>query len=293
MKKIYTIHVYKIFWNTNDDTYISSTKTHLIFKMKYLKCNCKKNNTPNINIAINKYGIDNFKYSLIKSYDVSSIDEQKKWEQYHIAILKPTIYPNKVYLNKKQRLIKQRNTKKIWINKNKDKLVKINKRYYVNNKQYIIDKNRIYASKNKESISARSKIYYQNNKNKILITQKKYRHKYKIEINYRIHNYINIHRELLSLFKDNILIKDRTIYYKKIKKYDNNNNNIFYKNHEKILIMHSKYYYKRHKNKQLEDTKIHTMRCNNQIHRTICNFYYVHDELLTIFQKNEKGLFIE
>ena len=291
MKKIYTIHVYKIYWTTNDDTYVSSTRTHLIRKISYLKCNCKKNNIPNINKAINKYGIDNFKYSLIKSYDVSSIDEQKKWEQYHIDILKPTIHSNVVYLNKEQRLAKRNATKKIWINKNKDKMTSINKRYYDKNKESIIKSNRIYASTHKELISARGKQYYQYNKNKISVCQRIYRTKCKQDVQDRIYNYIELHIELLSLFKKHRLTKSKTIYFKK-NNINNNHNNIFYRNNEEVLLMHKRFYYKRRQGKILEQVKIHKIKCDKQIHSTICNFYHVHTELLNVFKKNDKGLFI-
>ena len=88
---MYKINVYKIFWNDNSDLYVGSTRCNLSIRMSKHRAACKKNQNHDINIAINKYGLYNFNYCLLKSYDVCNIEEQHKWEQYHIDILKPNI----------------------------------------------------------------------------------------------------------------------------------------------------------------------------------------------------------
>ena len=119
----YKINIYKIYWDDNDDIYIGSTKTSLENRIKYHRYLCRKGRTCKINLAINKYGIDNFKYDIIKTYDVTNNTDKLKLEQKHMDILKPNLNMYRAY-----------NT-----DEDTKRTISINKaKYYINNREKIL-----------------------------------------------------------------------------------------------------------------------------------------------------------
>jgi hypothetical protein len=167
-------HIYKIICNLdNSFCYIGSTfkrldkrwKTHIDdYKYKYGKIS--------IHPYFNKYGIENFKIKLIKSYKVVRVDKKDHkhlyaYETLHINRNKKTCvntylpFTPMKYLNRKE-----------WRENNKDKIKEYNKEY--DKKKY---------QKNKEIIKEKAKEYYQNNK---AIINKKAKEKNKDKLNEKI-----------------------------------------------------------------------------------------------------------
>ncbi len=94
---MYKINVYKLWWADNDrDLYVGSTKRKLCVRMASHRSLCRSGRQYKLYNAIRTNGYD-FNYVLIESYEVSCRDEQVKWEQRHIDLLKPNLNDRRAY----------------------------------------------------------------------------------------------------------------------------------------------------------------------------------------------------
>jgi hypothetical protein len=164
-------HIYMI-WTPLDNSfcYIGSTFNRLNKRFEGHKNEYKsKKNSITIHKYFDKYGIDNFKIDLIKSYNVVRI-HQKDFKHLHAY---ETLWINKTKncvnkqipfnpLKKEQR----KQTKKKHYKNNKDKISEISKQYRENNKEKIKENSKNYYEKNKEKILEKGKKYLEENKEK-------------------------------------------------------------------------------------------------------------------------------
>ena len=166
-------HIYKIVCNLdNSFCYIGSTFLSLDKRWQAHKDNYKfKYGTISIHQYFDKYGIENLKITLIKSYKVVRVDKKDHkhlyaYELLHINKNKKTAvnlllpFTPMIYLNVKE-------SKKNYREKNKEKLAKKNKEYRENNKEKIKEKDKKYNKNNKDKIKEYNKKKYENNKDKI------------------------------------------------------------------------------------------------------------------------------
>jgi len=113
---------------------------------------------------------------------------------------------------------------------NKEKIKKLNSKYYKYNKKEIQSKSKVYYLSNKESIIKRNKIYYFNNVDSIKITKKIYRDKNKVRLNKLSNIYSHKNRKLLTqkekerrnyepLFRTIRYVRNRINQYFKSKNY--------------------------------------------------------------------------
>jgi ATP-dependent Lon protease len=130
-----------------------------------------------------KYGIENFKIVLIKSYDVvrTHIKDRKHLEAYETLWICKTKCVNQIlpiqYLKKE----KIKKYSKEYREENKDKINKYSKEYYEKKKESIIQKNKEYREKNKDKIQE----YREKNKEKRKQYNEEYRKINRDEINER------------------------------------------------------------------------------------------------------------
>ncbi len=140
----YNIHVYKIWWDNKDDLYVGCTKQSLSIRMAGHRKMCKGGTQYRLYNAMRVNGLD-FRYVLLQSYEVSSRDEKRKWEQHHIDLLNPNLNKIRAYNTPEdnKRMLKQykeehKNEKRIadknWRENNKDRKKANDTKYYRNNK---------------------------------------------------------------------------------------------------------------------------------------------------------------
>ena len=128
-----------------------------------------------------KYGIENFKIVLIKSYDVcrAHIKDRKHLEAYETLWICKTKCVNKIlpirYLKKEKR--------KEWRENNKESISQYYKEYRETNKESINQYNKKYRENNKEHKKKYDKEYRENNKDTITQQKKEYREKNRQIIN--------------------------------------------------------------------------------------------------------------
>lgn len=184
-------HIYKIIC-TLDETfcYIGSTFNRLSKRFEKHRDNyyAWKKGKPKTFCScfsyFDKYGINNFKIILIKSYNVCRTHnkDRRHLEAYETLWINKSKCVNKIlpisYLQKerKKQYYQNNRTKfceinKEWREKNKDKVIEYSKEWREKNKEYGIEwreKNKEYekewSEKNKDKISKRKKEYYQKNK---------------------------------------------------------------------------------------------------------------------------------
>ena len=131
----YKIHCYKIWWVDCEDFYIGSTRVRLSERMSKHRYECRNRKTQcSLFEAMKKNGINTFKYVLLESFEISNFDEQRKYEQYYIDKLKPTLNMIKSYrtLEQKKEYEKEyyKNNKNKWENIDKEEKKKRDKIYY-------------------------------------------------------------------------------------------------------------------------------------------------------------------
>jgi hypothetical protein len=197
-------HIYMIFTPLdNSFSYIGSTfnRIHKRFQGHKAQFNSwvkDKNNKKIKKCAIfkyfEKYGIENFKIILIKSYNVVRINQKdhKHLHAYELLWinrskncvnellpfnpLKKLEYKEqkkKYYKENKNKLAEQQ---KEYSEKNKEKIAEYQKKHYKNNKQKIAEQQKNYKENNKEAISAKSKIKYTCVCNSIITIHNKSKH---------------------------------------------------------------------------------------------------------------------
>jgi len=182
-------HIYKIICSLDSNfVYIGSTFTtlrqrwrgHKKHYKQYLK---KGSNNMSTHKYYKKYGIENFKIILIKSYKVIRESQRdnthlKVYEQLWLNKTKKAVnihkafnplYNKKIY-NKEYNELNKENNKKYREN-NKEKLNEYNKKYRENNNEY----HKEYRENNKEKLNEYHKEYRENNKEKLNEYHKEYR----------------------------------------------------------------------------------------------------------------------
>jgi hypothetical protein len=208
-------HIYMIFTPLdNSFSYIGSTfnRIHKRFqghKDKFKKWLKDKNKNTKCSIFdyFEKYGIENFKIILIKSYNVVRTHQKddkhlhayellwinktkncvnkllpfnplKKLElkEYRKKYTKENKEKQKEYQKKYRENNKEKKAEKDkeYSEKNKEKIAEYQKKHYENNKEALKKKNKEYRENNKEKILEKKKKHYKNNKQKILEKQKEY-----------------------------------------------------------------------------------------------------------------------
>jgi len=166
-------HIYKIICNLdNSICYIGSTFNTLYKRFNNHKKHYKtKYGEISIHKYFDKYGIDNFKIELIKSYNVIRTHETD-FKHLHAY---ETLYINNIQncVNKKLPFNPLTN-----ILKNE-----YHKEYYQDNKKEQIEKAKEYRENHKEEINEKKKEYYEKNKKEIAEKQQQHYEKNKQEIN--------------------------------------------------------------------------------------------------------------
>ena len=169
----YRINVYKIYWEDCDDIYVGSTRVKLSSRMIQHRNACKQNKMQKINIAIREKGIYDFRYILLGSYTVFCRNEQMKWEQHHIDILKPNLNVYRSYRSKEytRKYIAQwardhPETLQKYRDEHKDDRKNYHKMYYKKNKEKITERHMRYVANNKEKITAYRAEWSRKNKNR-------------------------------------------------------------------------------------------------------------------------------
>jgi hypothetical protein len=138
------------------------------------KCNNEKN--IEYNFKVYKFirdngGWDNWDMIEIERFEAIDGNDAKKKERYWIETLKSSLNCR----------IECR-TNKEWIVDNKNKVLKIKKKYRDNNKEKIAEKDKEYRKNNKEKIAEKLKEYRKNNKETLLQKNKEYYEKNKDKI---------------------------------------------------------------------------------------------------------------
>jgi len=140
-------YIYKIICNLdNSFCYIGSTFSTLNKRFEEHKRVYKNNNGKySIHKYFNKYGIDNFKIELIKSYNVIRTHETD-FKHLHAY--------ETLYINNTQNCV----NKKLPFNPLKKERVKeYDKQYYENNRKELKEQNKQYYEKNKKEINEKGK----------------------------------------------------------------------------------------------------------------------------------------
>ena len=181
-------HVYKIICSVNSEfIYIGSTFRQLTVrwnahKSKYNKYLKGGNNKMSTFKYYDKYGIENFKIILIKSYKVCTESNRdnihlRAYEQLWINKTKNSVNLISAFnpLRKLDKNIYRQNNKekvKEWRNNNKEKIKEQQKEYYQNNKEKHNKKMKEYHQKNKEKVKEYHKEWYNNNKEELIEKRK-------------------------------------------------------------------------------------------------------------------------
>ena len=119
----YKINVYKLWWDSNEDLYVGSTKSKLCYRAAQHR-NCANNGKmTNVYVGIRKNGIGTMKYGLLESYEVSSRDEQLKYEREWQDKLKPSLNMYRALVTKKEKAIKLRECERKYTKNNTEKIL--------------------------------------------------------------------------------------------------------------------------------------------------------------------------
>ena len=148
----YKISCYKIWWDNGiNDLYVGSTKQVLSMRMAGHRRKTKSGGSYNIYNAIRTNGYD-FNYVLLQSYEVSCKDEQLKWEQKWIDEIHPNLNKNRAHRSPEY----SEQYKKQWYQDNKDIILERDKIRYQIHKDKILVKCKQYRENNKDKIKSRS-----------------------------------------------------------------------------------------------------------------------------------------
>ena len=179
--------IYKIICTQDSNfCYIGSTFTTLNQRFHQHKSHYKmwlKTKKKNLSTYpyFDKYGIDNFKIILIKSYKVCRESQRdnahlKVYEQLWMNKTKRAVNIHKAFnplLKLDQKEYHKKYHKKTYEN-NKERKKEYDKKKYENNKEKIKEKTKKYRENNKEKIKEKEKKYRENNKEKNKERQKEY-----------------------------------------------------------------------------------------------------------------------
>jgi len=145
--------IYKIYDNTNGDTYYGSTCNELRYRIRQHKCIAYKNDMDNSSKSIILNG--DYSYCVVEEFPCETKHQLHTRERWWIE--------NNNCINKQ---IPTR-TKKEHYETNKDNYKVIHRKYYDTNKETIMKKNKEWCETNKEHIFKREKQRREDNKDKI------------------------------------------------------------------------------------------------------------------------------
>jgi len=249
-------------WTPLDNSfcYIGSTFNRLHKRFEGHKHNYKsKYGTNSIHKYFDKYGVDNFKIDLIKSYEVVRTHDK---DHKHLYVYE-TLWINKTKncINKKIPFSPiWKLDKKIYYQTNKEKLKDYQKdyqkKYREENKDKIKETEKKYRQKNIDKIKDSHKKYYQNNKDKILDYYQKNKEKLKdYQKDYKEKNRDKIlenNNEKFNCECGGKYTRCHKARHERSKKHINylNRKNYYQNNKDKILD-----YYQKNKDKLIEQNK--------------------------------------
>jgi len=185
--------IYKIVCldSTITDVYIGST-TDFNSRKRQHKYNCCNENSQEYIFKIYETirangGIDNWNIIIIESYPCETDEQKRERERYWYDVLQPSMNmyrPLQTEEEKKEyRSEYDKNCRKEWREKNKEKYADYSKNYYEENKEFLLNKQNEYYEENKEKIKKYANDYYENNKEKKLKYANDYRKKNREKIN--------------------------------------------------------------------------------------------------------------
>ena len=260
-------YIYKISKIDDDKiSYIGSTISNINYRWKkHLDID---NNYCAIGKYLIQYGTDKFKIELVKQYEVYDEKHLRGYEQLWInkyKLINCCINKKDAvnYLNKEKRkdwLEKNKEKNKIYWRKyrenNKEKVKEINQKWYDNNKENL----KQYREDNKEKIIENSKKWYENNKDDKKKNSKKYYENNKDKFK----QYREDNKDKLKKWREDNTDK---LQENSKKYYENNKDKVkqYYQDNKEKGIENAKKYYEKNKEKLKE--KINCSICNILVNR--------------------------
>ena len=158
--------IYCIRNNIDDDIYVGSTTQPLSKRMAWHRDARNHNKKKHLKIYQKMSSVENqdIFIELLEEFPCDNVEQLRKREGEYIRNMKPVL---------NQRI--EGRTVEEWRKENEDRLKERSRHYYENNK----DQKKIYQERNKDRIKQQTKIYQDNNKDKIRERKKKYYEKNK------------------------------------------------------------------------------------------------------------------
>ncbi|NIQ16403.1 MAG: hypothetical protein GTO02_19025, partial [Candidatus Dadabacteria bacterium] len=132
-----------------------------------------------------KYGIDQFKISILKKYKICDKKHVKAYEQLQINRIDCVNDINAFSCGIHSHPIIRAEQKRQYYEQNKDHILERTKRYYERNKEKVAEQQKLYREQNKEKRVEYDKHYYEANKDHILERTRQYREQNKKKITER------------------------------------------------------------------------------------------------------------
>ncbi len=145
---MYSINVYKIWWEGKEDLYVGSTKRGLAARMTRHRGTCRSGKQYKLYEVMRVNGYC-FRYVLLESYEINNRDQQLKYEQKWIDKLQPN-------LNMYRAFNTAEDTKRVsqqWHENHKNEIRIAGIKRRENNKDKIRAKSTIYRKKNIDDIN--------------------------------------------------------------------------------------------------------------------------------------------
>lgn len=144
------------------------------------------------------------KYEFMHDRKYSTSHEILQHENYHIELVEMFPCKSKDELIQRERFYIQNNECV-----NKYVPGRSGKEYYADNREQVLNRNKIYRKKNKDKISNKKKIYSEKNKEKLLIYHKKYYELKKEEISEKNKIYREKNKEMIKIKKHEYSLKNK------------------------------------------------------------------------------------
>jgi len=164
--------IYAIYSRLDSNLFYIGSTTNLDQRWKNHKKDMKRETKNNLLYQkMNEYGVKNFYIELYEYYPCNSKRELERYEGIIQRKLKPTLNKNVAG-----------QTRQEYREQNKDKILEHNKIYYEQNKDKIKEQHKKYKEQNKDKIKEQRKTYYEQNKDKIKEQRKTYQEQNKDKI---------------------------------------------------------------------------------------------------------------